>query len=105
MRRALDEYFIGGIKTNLPLFRRILEHPDFVAARLDTGLLDRMLASKAAADAASNGLAEMAAVSAALFAAIAPARNGANGSAKANGDKKENSNWKRIARTEALRSE
>jgi acetyl-CoA carboxylase biotin carboxylase subunit len=105
MRRALDEYFIGGIKTNLPLFRRILEHPDFVAARLDTGLLDRMLASKAAADAASNGLAEMAAVSAALFAAIAPARNGANGSAKANGDKKENSNWKRIARIEALRSE
>ena len=45
MRRALDEYFIGGIKTNLPLFRRILEHPDFVAARIDTGFLDRLLAT------------------------------------------------------------
>ena len=45
MRRALDEYFVGGIKTNLPLFRRILEHPDFVAARIDTGFLDRLLAT------------------------------------------------------------
>ena len=26
MKRALDEYFIGGIRTNLPLFRRILEN-------------------------------------------------------------------------------
>ena len=41
MRRALDEYFISGIKSNLSLFRRILEHPDFVAARIDTGFLDR----------------------------------------------------------------
>ena len=45
MRRALDEYFVGGIKTNLPLFRRILEHPDFVDARIDTGFLDRLLAT------------------------------------------------------------
>jgi acetyl-CoA carboxylase biotin carboxylase subunit len=104
MRRALGEYFIGGIKTNLPLFRRILEHPDFVAARLDTGLLDRMLASKPVAH-SQNGLAEMAAISAALFAAVAPARNGANGNARANGSKKESSNWKRTARSEALRNE
>ena len=47
MRRALDEYFVGGIKTNLPLFRRILEHPDFVHARIDTGFLDRLLATAA----------------------------------------------------------
>ena len=46
MRRALDEYFVGGIKTNLPLFRRILEHPDFVNARIDTGFLDRLLADR-----------------------------------------------------------
>src|SRR5258707_3905499 len=31
MKRALDEYSISGIKTNLGLFRRILEDPDFVA--------------------------------------------------------------------------
>jgi acetyl-CoA carboxylase biotin carboxylase subunit len=105
MRRALDEYFIGGIKTNLSLFRRILEDEDFVAARIHTGFLDRMLGSKPQADAASNGLAEMAAVSAALFAANTPPVNGRNGNGGANGGKKESSNWKRTARTEALRNE
>jgi acetyl-CoA carboxylase biotin carboxylase subunit len=44
--RALNEYFVGGIKTNLPLFRRILSHPDFRAARIDTGFLDRLLQEK-----------------------------------------------------------
>ena len=42
---AIDEYVIGGIKTNLKLLRRILGDPDFQAARIDTAYLDRMLAS------------------------------------------------------------
>src|SRR5215467_9775474 len=79
MRRALDEYFVGGIKSNLPLFRRILEHPDFVAARIDTGFLDRLLAAKAAPADARNGLQEIAAVAAALFAAGNTQKNGQNG--------------------------
>src|ERR1051326_7712806 len=54
MRRVLDESFGGGIKTNLPLFRRILEHPDFVAARIDTGFLDRLLAGKLVSTSSSN---------------------------------------------------
>ncbi len=43
--RALDEYVIGGIRSNLGLFRRILRDTDFQAARIDTGYLDRLLAS------------------------------------------------------------
>ena len=35
LRRALDEYFIGGIQTNLPLFRRILRLPP---SRPDTSI-------------------------------------------------------------------
>ena len=42
--RALNEYFVGGIKTNISLFRRILSDPEFIAGRLDTGYLDRLLA-------------------------------------------------------------
>ena len=76
MRRALDEYFVGGIKTNLPLFRRILEHPDFVNARIDTGFLDRLLATASVSASAENGMAEIAAVSAVLFAAMAQPRMG-----------------------------
>src|SRR5579864_3827013 len=105
MRRALDEYFISGIQTNLSLFRRLLEHPDFIAARIDTGFLDRLLASGVPETASQDGLAQIAAISAALFAARSPASYEQNGSAKANGDQPNSSNWKKIARTEALRSE
>ncbi len=41
--RALGEYEIQGIRTTIPFFRRILKHPDFVAGRLDTGFIDRVL--------------------------------------------------------------
>ena len=44
MRRALDEYHVGGIRTNLSLFQMILRFPDFLEGRLDTGLIDRLLA-------------------------------------------------------------
>jgi acetyl-CoA carboxylase, biotin carboxylase subunit len=44
MLRALDEYVIGGIKTNIGLFRRILMDEDFRAARIDTRYLERLLA-------------------------------------------------------------
>jgi acetyl-CoA carboxylase, biotin carboxylase subunit len=37
--RALGEYRIGGIRTSLAFFRGILEDPDFVASRIDTGFL------------------------------------------------------------------
>ncbi|HKV93836.1 MAG TPA: acetyl-CoA carboxylase biotin carboxylase subunit [Candidatus Angelobacter sp.] len=103
MRRALDEYFVGGIKSNLTLFRRILEHPDFAAARIDTGFLDRLLSAKPQVSAASNGLAEIAAVAAALFAAVSPQKNGTNG-AKPQKDA-ETSTWKRTARAEGIRNE
>jgi acetyl-CoA carboxylase, biotin carboxylase subunit len=48
MLRALDEYVIGGIRTNLGLFRRILRDEDFRAGRIDTGYLDRLLRAGAA---------------------------------------------------------
>ena len=41
MRRALDEYAIRGIQTNLLFHRRILSHPAFVAGDYDTGFIGR----------------------------------------------------------------
>ncbi len=46
LERALYEYFVGGIKTNISLFRRILKDPDFRAGNIDTGFLERLLANK-----------------------------------------------------------
>jgi len=45
MRRALDMTVVEGIKTSIPLHRRILASPDFVAGRLDTGFMERFLAA------------------------------------------------------------
>ncbi len=41
LRRALDEYEVGGIKTTLPFFREIVRDEEFKAARLDTGFISR----------------------------------------------------------------
>ena len=41
MVRAVDEYVIVGIKTNLGFFREVLDDPEFAAARLDTGFIER----------------------------------------------------------------
>src|SRR5882724_1417700 len=106
MRRALNEYFVGGIKTNLPLFRRILEHPDFISGRIDTGFLDRLLATAASPASHTEKLAEIAAVSAALFAAMAQPQNGQNGGPNPGIERRsEASMWKRTARREGVAGE
>src|SRR6267142_4077699 len=104
MKRALDEYSIGGIKTNLGLFRRILEDPDFVAARIDTGFLDRMLNGRSGPATAPENIREIAAIAAALFAANAGSQaHSANGVAKSGPISKQSETWTRTARREATR--
>ncbi|MEZ4362548.1 MAG: acetyl-CoA carboxylase biotin carboxylase subunit [Kofleriaceae bacterium] len=41
MRRALDEYHVAGIETNLPFHRRCVRHARFVAGEFDTGFIAR----------------------------------------------------------------
>ncbi len=107
LQRALQEYFVGGIKTNLGLFRRILEEPDFIAGRIDTGFLDRILGGdnkQAPLHSERDGDPAIAAIAAALFAASDPTASsngaGANGASKPlNGAPQ----WRRAGRVEALR--
>jgi len=98
MRRALDEYFVGGIRTNLGLFRRIMADPDFQAGKLDTGFLDRML--KASGNAPAKKDAEAAAIAAGVFAMLDAENTGHDRPATA-----PVSGWKRVARAEGLRGE
>lgn len=49
LRRALDEYQVGGIKTTLPFFREVVRDAEFVAGKLDTGFIPRFFARRAAA--------------------------------------------------------
>lgn len=41
MRRALQEYEVGGIKTTLPFFREVLADEDFIAGKIDTGFIPK----------------------------------------------------------------
>jgi acetyl-CoA carboxylase biotin carboxylase subunit len=45
LRRALDEFVVEGIKTNLELHRRLCRHPDFVAGTVDTHFVERLIAA------------------------------------------------------------
>ena len=112
LARALREYFVGGIKTNLPLFRRILRDPNFQAAKLDTGFLDRLLSSKqdlrvpANADVRGDLKAEeIAAIAAGMFLALSPTPAGTNEHDAAGGTVRpiSLSNWKNTGRDEGLR--
>jgi acetyl-CoA carboxylase, biotin carboxylase subunit len=113
LERALGEYFVAGIKTNISLFQRILRDADFRAGKLDTGYLERLLAKGHQAGASSAQAAEtevlerIAAIAAGMFAVLDPASNiSKNGSAAGTnsaGPASVSSTWKQKGRSEALR--
>jgi acetyl-CoA carboxylase biotin carboxylase subunit len=41
MKRALEETVVGGIKTTIPFFLKLLENEDFVQGKVDTHFLER----------------------------------------------------------------
>jgi acetyl-CoA carboxylase biotin carboxylase subunit len=105
--RALYEYFVGGIKTNISLFRRILKDPDFRAGKIDTGFLERLLAAPPVETDERRPV--IAALAAGIFATMDPKATfpGAAGlPAPANGRAAtaEATNWRRAARVEGLRA-
>ena len=101
MRRALDEYQVRGIETNLPFHRLALRHPQFLAGEFDTGFIGREHASltpraegpaleatmiAAALDAASRGK---------LAAPVAGPNSGAsNGASSGTGNGNTPSAWR-----------
>jgi acetyl-CoA carboxylase biotin carboxylase subunit len=68
MLRALGEYDVAGIRTNLPFFRQILEDPEFRAANLHTGFIDEFFRRNKRPDPPAD-LAQVAALVAALHSA------------------------------------
>jgi acetyl-CoA carboxylase biotin carboxylase subunit len=103
--RALDEYTIQGIRTNLSLFKRILADEDFRKAAIDTGYLERLLATPSAGptDEETAAFADVAALAAAFFE-----RTGESAGTAAIGKPIQtaatHSRWKDAARREGLRS-
>jgi acetyl-CoA carboxylase biotin carboxylase subunit len=101
--RALNEYFVGGIKTNISLFRRILNDAEFHAGKLDTGFLDRLLARPRQGSSPDESAAQVAAIAAGVFAVLDPGTGTNSDMTATNGAAAEQvSNWKRVGRREAL---
>jgi acetyl-CoA carboxylase biotin carboxylase subunit len=67
LARALDEYSVAGIKTNLDLFRRLLRSEEFIAGAFHTRWLDQWLAKPAAPTPASEATVTAATLAAALW--------------------------------------
>ena len=66
MRRALGEFVLGGIRTNLPFFVQVMQHPVFLSGEYDTGYIERHLGKDLLLDEGSD--ASVAAIAAALAA-------------------------------------
>jgi acetyl-CoA carboxylase biotin carboxylase subunit len=98
MRRALEEYYVSGIHTNLRLFRRILDEPAFQRGEIHTRWLDEMLRTAPAAT--PPGGADSAALEDAAVIAAVLWHLSANGAAPAAGPAE--SPWKRATREELL---
>jgi len=113
LERALYEYFVAGIKTNVSLFQRILCDADFQAEKLDTGYLDRLLAKGNRAVTSSmpeteiKTLEKIAAIAAGMFAVLDPAsavgKNGGTVGTTSAGPAAIPSSWKQKGRSEGLR--
>lgn len=106
LTRALNEYFVGGIKTNISLFRRILSNEEFRAAKMDTGFLDRLLKQKQDVGEVDPQVKEVAVIAAGMFAVLGTAAAGRGERAVLEDSAAKpgaSSNWKSAARKEALR--
>ncbi|MGC8549727.1 MAG: acetyl-CoA carboxylase biotin carboxylase subunit [Acidobacteriaceae bacterium] len=97
--RALDEYVIGGIRSNLGLFRRILQDEDFQRAAIDTGYLDRLLRSATVNEREREPAVKLAA---ALGAAVLETKRTVSTNGATSGGPAERA-WKLTARREAMR--
>jgi len=97
MQRALREYRIEGIQTNLSFFREILDDSDFLKGEFDTGFIDqwmnRQLNGRAGAAPPSQAERDLA-----VFAAIL-----ADSERRAPAPESPRSNWKAAGRIEGLR--
>ncbi len=78
MNRALREYQVSGIQTNIPFFRSILTHPKFLSADLSTDFIEKYYRGAPSVP-SQKWLPEVAAIGAALFASRTRAPDGNTG--------------------------
>jgi acetyl-CoA carboxylase biotin carboxylase subunit len=101
--RALPEYFVAGIKTNLGLFRRILADGDFQSGKIDTGYLERLpKVEPGGSDDEKKSKEQIAAIAAAVFTLLESKGAAANNQTGMADSALSTSAWKKVGRSESL---
>ena len=90
-RRALAEFHVGGIRTNIELLMAVLENPDFVEGKYDTGLLAVMEMPEKE-------------VPETLLSAVATVHHDGRKSSSEPSAKPSRSEWSRVGRREQLKN-
>jgi len=85
MRRAIDEYRVGGIRTNLIFHSRVLRHPDFCAGVYDTGFIAREAEALLTPTEAAGDQLALAVAAAAIAKTATPTTRSVSESADVNG--------------------
>jgi acetyl-CoA carboxylase, biotin carboxylase subunit len=98
LARALDEYYAGGIKTNVGLFRRILREPEFREGAIHTGWLDEFLKRRVKGH-PKDSRSEEAAI---IAAALRTLKANASGATSSTGTAAREESWKAAARREQI---
>ncbi|MFM8441028.1 MAG: acetyl-CoA carboxylase biotin carboxylase subunit [Acidobacteriota bacterium] len=96
MQRALAEYHVGGIRTTIPFFRKVMADDEFVSGDIDTGFIPRFMQKldTAETDLTSSDMAVVAASLAQQIRKRAASFDSVN---------QNTSRWGRAARLESLR--
>src|SRR5688572_14494722 len=95
MQRALTEYRVEGIQTNLAFFQQILNDPDFRKGDFDTGFIDRWLKQRSPTPQISQADEDLAVIAAALSDIVGdPPANNSSGTKSA---------WKVASRLRGMR--
>lgn len=97
MRRALEEYRIVGVKTNIPFHQRLVEQARFIAGNFDTRFVEERFSMEKAEE-GKEGHPEIAAIVATLVA-HQQAERSAHIIARG---KRDTSNWKWVSRWERM---
>ncbi|HVS62999.1 MAG TPA: acetyl-CoA carboxylase biotin carboxylase subunit [Thermoanaerobaculia bacterium] len=104
LRRALGELRVEGIRTTAPLYLGLLEDEDFLAGRLDIGMLDRKLAAGGLRRSPGEDEARRETVSI-VGAALAHAKARRRAAQRAAGPLAARRRWRRAGRQESVRGE
>jgi pyruvate carboxylase len=97
MRRALEEYRILGVKTNIPFHQNIMDSHRFMAGQYDTRFVEERFSMEEDFD-EGDGKAQIAAI----MATIVAHRESQRASQIVRQSERDTSNWKWIGRWERV---